>query len=133
MSKLKTYISKLLETASITLNGNNPWDIQVHNDAFYKAILKNPSLGLVETYMYGLWDCQKLDDFFYRVMRAQLEDKIKSDKLLLAKLLLTKFVNLQTKNRAFEVGEKHYDLGNQLYANMLDSRLTYTHLYRWSI
>ena len=32
-------------------------------------------------------------------------------------------------NRAFEVGEKHYDLGNDLYKAMLDKRLCYTCAY----
>jgi cyclopropane-fatty-acyl-phospholipid synthase len=35
-------------------------------------------------------------------------------------------VNFQTKNRAYIVGKKHYDIGNDLYKVMLDKRLTYT-------
>lgn len=37
-----------------------------------------------------------------------------------------KLLNLQSNSRAFEVGEQHYDQGNDLYQAMLDSRLTYT-------
>jgi cyclopropane-fatty-acyl-phospholipid synthase len=35
-------------------------------------------------------------------------------------------MNRQSKKRAFEVGEKHYDAGNDLYKRMLDKRLVYT-------
>jgi cyclopropane-fatty-acyl-phospholipid synthase len=34
--------------------------------------------------------------------------------------------NLQSRSRAFIVGEQHYDLGNLLYQCMLDPRMTYT-------
>ena len=40
--------------------------------------------------------------------------------------LQTRLFNLQSKARAFEVGEQHYDLGNDLYEAMLDKRLNYT-------
>ena len=40
--------------------------------------------------------------------------------------LKSKLFNLQSKARAFEVGEKHYDIGNDLYRAMLDKRMTYT-------
>jgi cyclopropane-fatty-acyl-phospholipid synthase len=35
-------------------------------------------------------------------------------------------MNLQKKSHAFNIGEKHYDIGNDLYTAMLDQRLTYT-------
>jgi len=37
-----------------------------------------------------------------------------------------KLFNLQSKSRAFIIGERHYDLGNNLYEAMLDKRLVYT-------
>ena len=36
---------------------------------------------------------------------------------------------MQATSRAYEVGEKHYDLGNDLYKAMLDKRLNYTSGY----
>jgi cyclopropane-fatty-acyl-phospholipid synthase len=35
-------------------------------------------------------------------------------------------INLQTANRAHQVGEKHYDLGNDLYTRMLDPLMNYS-------
>jgi cyclopropane-fatty-acyl-phospholipid synthase len=41
-------------------------------------------------------------------------------------LLKSRLFNLQSPTRAFEVGEYHYDLGNDLYRAMLDRRMNYT-------
>jgi cyclopropane-fatty-acyl-phospholipid synthase len=83
-------------------------------------------LGLGETYMDHWWDCDHLDDFFYRLLCADLPKKIKLNKRLTFQLLLSKLINLQTKSRSLEVGKKHYDLGNELFHSMLDSRMNYT-------
>ncbi|HWV63130.1 MAG TPA: cyclopropane fatty acyl phospholipid synthase, partial [Oxalicibacterium sp.] len=40
--------------------------------------------------------------------------------------LAAKLLNRQDMRRARQVGEVHYDLGNDFYAAMLDSRMTYT-------
>jgi cyclopropane-fatty-acyl-phospholipid synthase len=40
-----------------------------------------------------------------------------------------KLFNRQSSARAYEVGQKHYDLGNDLYKAMLDKRLNYTCAY----
>jgi len=40
--------------------------------------------------------------------------------------LMAKFMNRQNIQRSKTVGEVHYDLGNEFYSNMLDSRMTYT-------
>lgn len=40
-------------------------------------VLSEGSMGLGESYMDGWWDCAKLDDFFYRILRAGLHDKSK--------------------------------------------------------
>ena len=36
------------------------------------------------------------------------------------------FSHLQKPGRSFQVGEKHYDVGNDLYKAMLDKRMLYT-------
>jgi cyclopropane-fatty-acyl-phospholipid synthase len=118
--------SELLQTAGITINGNQPWDIQIHNKNIYNRVLENGPLGLGESYMDGWWDCAALDQFFYRILNANLEKQIKQNKWFLFKLIFSKLINLQTKKRALEVGKKHYDLGNLLFTNMLDKKMNYT-------
>ena len=122
---LKSYAFELLNYAGICLNGNNPWDIQIYQN-FYPRVLKYGSLGFGESYMDQWWDCKQLDQFFERVISADIESKIKTSKWILLKLVLLKIINLQTKKRALVVGERHYDLGNDLFKSMLDKRMNYT-------
>ncbi|MFC1475060.1 cyclopropane fatty acyl phospholipid synthase [Candidatus Zixiibacteriota bacterium] len=124
-SKLKDTFQNILSYADIKLDGDRPYDIQVHNDKLYQRVLAQGSLGLGESYMDHWWDCEKLDEFFYRVTKADLKDKVPRNSLL-KDVLKAKLLNLQNKKRAFEIGERHYDIGNNLYIHMLDKRLNYT-------
>ncbi len=125
MNRAKNEVAKLLAIADVKINGSRPWDIQVHNENFYQRVLAEGSLGLGEAYMDGWWDCKKLDEFFFHILRAELANKIKPLSMIFT-VLKSKLFNLQRKSRAFVVGEHHYDLGNDLYRAMLDKRLTYT-------
>ncbi len=122
----KTIMLELLNSANIAVNGKNAWDIQVHNENFYSKALHEGALGLGESYMDQWWDCPALDQFFERLISANIESKIKTNLRIKFKFILSKFLNLQTKQRSREVGRKHYDLGNDLFKNMLDSRMNYT-------
>jgi len=124
-SRLRQTTKNIFATADICVDGARPWDIQVHDDRFYQRVLAQGSLGLGESYMNGWWDCEKLDEFFYRVLKADLHKKVKVKGVLLD-VLKAKAINMQSKSRAFEVGEKHYDIGNNLYQHMLDERMVYT-------
>jgi cyclopropane-fatty-acyl-phospholipid synthase len=129
MAKSETIIRELLDLAEIEINGSQPWDMQVHNYQLYDRILRNSSLGLGEGYMEGWWDCESIDQFIYRVLRAHLDEKVKNNMRLVFQVVRAKLFNRQSSARAFEVGEKHYDLGNELYVAMLDKRLNYTCAY----
>jgi len=122
----KNMLLELLEPTEIKVNGNNPWDIQIKNDEFFPRVFKEGVLGLGESYMDGWWECRRLDQLFEKLIQANLEEQVKTNKKFLLKSLLLKFINLQTKERSWHVGEKHYDLGNELFKNMLDSRMNYT-------
>jgi len=122
-------IERLLAEAGIQINGSNPWDITVHNKDFYSRILKSGTLGLGESYVEGWWDCPSIDSFIDKLYRSNIESKIKQNKRLLLRLFFHRVFNFQTKHRAFEVGRKHYDLGDDLFMSMLDKRMTYTCAY----
>ena len=127
--KFRSTAEKILSLAGIEINGHNPWDLKVHNENFYQRVLTRGSLGLGESYMDGWWDCDQLDDFFSRIVRSQVQNKVKEDRILLFKVLMSRIINMQSKRLAFQIGERHYDLGNDLYENMLDRRLVYTCAY----
>lgn len=127
MSTLQSKAQKLLEPADIKINGSRPWDITVHDSRFFARVLKHGSLGLGEAYMDGWWDVPKLDEFFARLLYVYPNQTPLKDNPLF--LLASHFLNRQSKTRAFQVGEEHYDLGNDLYRAMLDPRLVYTCAY----
>jgi len=122
-------IRKLFESADIEVNGTDPWDIQIHDNRFYSRVLREVELGLGESYMDGWWDCQAIDQFVDRALRANINLQVRGNWKILLHILRSRFLNLQTSARAYEVGEKHYDLGNDLYQAMLDKRLNYTSAY----
>ncbi len=120
---------EILSLAGIEVNGPNPWDIQVHNKDFYKRALTEAELGIGESYMDGWWECEKIDELIFRIIRERLDEKVKRKLSIIFKILLAKIFNLQTKKRAFIIGEKHYDLGNDLFQNMFDKRMNYSSAY----
>jgi len=128
-TRLKRTLEEILSLADIKVNGPNPWDIQVHNNNFYKRALSEAELGLGESYMDGWWDCEKLDELGFRIIRANLDEKVKRKFSILFSLFLARIVNLQSVKRAFIIGEKHYNLGNDLFQNMLDKRMNYSCAY----
>lgn len=128
-NSLKNEVEKLLLLADVQLGGSRPWDLQVYDDRFYARALRGGTLAVGESYMDGWWDVEQLDLFFSKIFSAQIDDKIRINFKHLLLLLSSICFNLQSKTRAFEVGEKHYDIGNDLYRLMLDKRLVYTCAY----
>jgi len=124
----KQKVQEILALADIELNGPDPWDLQVHDDHFYQRVLSHGSMGLGESYMDGWWDVPQLDEFFSKVQKAQLHDKVKRFSVvwLAAK---GRLLNRQTKWSSRRVAHEHYDLGNELYRAMLDKHMQYTCAY----
>jgi cyclopropane-fatty-acyl-phospholipid synthase len=124
--KAETYARELLSSAGISVNGGNPYDIQVHNEKFYKRVLSEGALGLGESYMDGWWDCEALDQFIDRVLCANLEAKVRGNWRYIWAVLSSRLFNLQNISRSKQVGEQHYDIDIDLYRAMLDKRMNYT-------
>ena len=124
----ENFIKEQLQKAGITINGNQPSDIQVFDDRFYQRVISQGTMGLGESYMDQWWDCPRLDEFVCKVLRAGLDENFVTYKLVGMYLQAVLF-NLQSISRAFIVGKKHYDLGNQLFELMLDKRMVYSSGY----
>ena len=125
-SKAHDFIEKLLAHADVKIGGDRAWDIQIHDERLYKRVLSGGTLGLGESYMDGWWDVAQPDLFFEHVLRARLDKRLKGDWKSILFILSQVLINPQTKTRSFQVGEQHYDLGNDLYGAMLDTRQVYT-------
>ena len=127
--KYKKVVQNLLSACGIAIDGNAPWDINIQNEQFYKRVLSDGSRGLGEAYMDGWWNCEHLDDFFSRLIPSLPEAVIKKNWKLLLHALSARIANQGSKSRAFQIGERHYDIGNDLFENMLDRRMVYSCAY----
>ncbi len=121
-------LADLLAEADVVIGGDRPWDMHVHRPETADRILARASLGLGESYMDGEWDAAALDEFMCRILRARLDEKVRSPRLVWH-VLRRRLFNLQNLRRAWQVGEAHYDLGNEFFEAMLDERMTYTCAY----
>ncbi|MCX6173973.1 MAG: cyclopropane fatty acyl phospholipid synthase [Ignavibacteriales bacterium] len=128
-TKYELLVTNLLSLAGIDVNGSSPWDIHVHNDRFYKRAVTEVELGLGESYMDNWWNVEKLDVMIFRIIRADLQNKIKRNLKVALQLAGFYLINMQARRRAFIIGERHYDLGNDLFQNMLDKRMNYSCAY----
>ena len=118
--------AELLGRAGIEINGSAPSDLRIKNPLFFKRVLQEGSLGLVESYMDGWWDCERLDIFFHKVLRAGLEKQLPHHFKDTLRIAGARLFNLQSKKRAWIVGKEHYDLGNDLFSRMLDPYMQYS-------
>ncbi|HWU71543.1 MAG TPA: cyclopropane fatty acyl phospholipid synthase [Pseudoxanthomonas sp.] len=118
-------LEALLGEADVRVDGERPWDLQVHDPQLFSRLLGEGSLGLGESYMDGWWDAVSVDDFLYRLLQARLDQRVHGFGEI-RDALFARLFNPQTRRRSREVGERHYDLGNDLYAAMLGRRLVYS-------
>jgi cyclopropane-fatty-acyl-phospholipid synthase len=127
-ARLEARIQKVLNPTDIRLNGDRPWDVKVNNPELYRRVMRAGTLGLGESYMDGWWDCDALDQMAYKYFRAKLPP-LRHNLILVWEVLRAKLLNRQSINRAREVGEKHYDIGNDLFEKMLDPLMNYSCAY----
>jgi cyclopropane-fatty-acyl-phospholipid synthase len=118
-------VAQLLSECGVRINGDAPYDIQVSNEDFYSRALLNGSLGLGESYMDGWWDTPDLEGFMYRLLSARIDQRVWTWRRV-AGFCLASVFNLQNRARAFQIAERHYDIGNDLYERMLDRRMLYS-------
>src|SRR5262245_39515306 len=114
------FLQELLAAADIRINGDAPWDIVIHDTSLYRRVFTGGSLAFGEAYMDGLWDSPCLDEFFHRLLRIDADERLKgwARIRLLGEVLRERLFNHQSVRRAFQVGEQHYDLGNDVFVAM---------------
>ena len=117
--------ARWLATADIQIDGSRPWDLRVHDERVWDRILADGTLGVGESYMDRWWDSERVDELVTRAINGAVDARLPSMReAWLA--LKSRIVNLQAPRRAFAVGEHHYDVGDDLYARMLDPRMIYS-------
>lgn len=126
MFKARQIIEPLLENAGIRINGPGPQDMCVHDQRIFQRMLRHKNLGLGEGYMQGWWDCENVDGFICRLLKAKADKTVSGSPILRIADLPRKFLNLQTIKGARHVARKHYDLGNDLFMSFLDKNKQYS-------
>lgn len=121
------YLSGLLEKVGISIDGTEPWDIRVNKPSFFNRVMYTGTLGAGESYMDGEWDCDAIDEMCTRLFRASIFDYSFTKGIpSLVLFLKTISSNMSNHSRAFQIGKRHYDIGNDLYKKMLDKQLIYS-------
>lgn len=121
-------LTRLFGEGDVHFNGSRPTDIQVNDPRFYDRVLAEGSIGMGESYMDGWWDAPDLDGMITMLLRPKMDQRVRSWRDV-ASHLLARVANRQRSGRAFQVGEQHYDIGNDLYERMLDRRMIYSCAY----
>jgi cyclopropane-fatty-acyl-phospholipid synthase len=119
-------IRALLAEAGVEIGGQRAFDIQVHDQRFYTQVLARGSLGAGESFMSGWWDCAALDECFARLLALAIPARLRRSPKALAMALSHRLMNVQSRRRAYVIGQHHYDIGNDLFQCMLDQRMVYS-------
>lgn len=132
MQSFKRQTERILAEIDVRIGGSRPWDVRIHDERVYRRALTRGSVGVGEAYMDGWWDCDRLDEFFFRAVRARLHRKYRMTGQEAFHWLSNALFNRQSLTGAREVIRRHYDLGNDLFTAMLDKRMTYTCAF-WTV
>jgi len=120
------YFYNLLRRADIIVDGSQPWDIRVKNPKLFDRVMAQGTLALGESYMDGWWECEALDQFFYKIMRHGLYKTVCYTPATIRNTINALINNRQNRVRAIDVGRKHYDKDNLLFRLMLDKHMVYS-------
>ncbi|MGD1867385.1 MAG: class I SAM-dependent methyltransferase [Phormidesmis sp.] len=114
---------------------HNPWDIickEGQKNTVLKQLWTYKTLGLGNTYIKGLWRCNRIDLLSKRLFDLNHETKTNSILFempnslpLVLEQLLYKFFNLSLIKQ-HDVAKTHYDLPTQLYEGFLEESMKYT-------
>src|SRR3982074_10419 len=69
-------VREVFGLAGIEIGGTAPGDIRVSDSRFYERVLRDASIGFGEAYMDEWWETDELDLTIYKMMRANLKQKI---------------------------------------------------------
>jgi cyclopropane-fatty-acyl-phospholipid synthase len=123
--RIKGIASDLLAPAGICIDGTQPFDLRVKDDAFYEYGLPRGLTGIREAYVDGWWDTDQLDVLTFKALSHGIKLS-GADKVSLALANVSARIrNRQSRRRSLQI-RSHYDLGDDLFKAMLDERMVYS-------
>jgi cyclopropane-fatty-acyl-phospholipid synthase len=103
-----------------------PWDLLLVNERLPDRVRDQGLVGLGDAYVEGWWNCEALDEFFERALRADLPARLANQPRVVLEYLNQKIRNLQNRPHARANVERHYNLGNDVFQATLDPYMQYT-------
>lgn len=126
----KNIVTRVFSRVGIAVNGGKPWDLQVRDDRFYDAILTGGSLALGESYMNGWWEAEDVETFIRKLLSHDFEWIPLLNPVTLWQTCKRRFFDdAATLQGSRKVADLHYNLGNDLYRNMLGASMAYSCAY----
>ena len=121
----EAFFRDLLAKAAVTINGDQAWDLQVRDQRAYTRMLRDGTIGFGEAYMEGWLDCERLDLLAERAFRADLSSRFEVRAALVA-AIKARLNPFGSRRRSFEIGDLHYDAGNDFFEALLDPTMAYS-------
>jgi len=127
-SRAKKTVEALAQRAGLEIGGSGPLSVRVLNDDVYEIALTRGYTGLREAYVDGAWEAEHLDAVTERLLSCSVPLRWADRAEIALGAISGRVLNLQSRARAAQV-RRHYELGNDLYTDMLDRSMTYSCAY----
>ncbi|CAL8075765.1 unnamed protein product [Orchesella dallaii] len=104
--------------------------VKINNMSIYSRALSQGPLAIAEGYIERAWEPMESDDQIVELLSRFVDSKIYQlyyhpiNRFL--HYLEFQAFNLQTTKRAFQVADKHYDMGNDIFESFLDPWMQYS-------
>ncbi len=122
----KEKVHQLFSRAGVTIDGPRPFDVRIHDERVFGRILSGGTLAAGESYMEGLWDCTAIDELVARLLAARVDRSFQFDLEALTYIIASRFKNLQSKKRASQVADAHYDKHDPIIRGFVGKPVVYT-------
>jgi cyclopropane-fatty-acyl-phospholipid synthase len=121
---------KLVDGALEMLYGDNTGPlvtVEVHDDRFYTSLAAGGAVGASEAYLQALWTCDQLDELIKILLRnTSVLNNLGSTAFKKPIYKLLHWFNRDSIHGSKKNIAAHYDLGNDLFKNILDATMTYS-------
>jgi cyclopropane-fatty-acyl-phospholipid synthase len=121
----EAFYRDLLMKGGVAIDGGQPWDLQVRDPRAYTRMLRDGTIGFGEAFMEGWLDCARFDLLAERAFRADLSGRFEVRAAIVA-WIRARLIPLGSRRRSFEIGELHYDAGNDFFEALLDPTMAYS-------
>ena len=117
-----------LQPMGIEIDGPGPYDLRIFNRSRFSKALPRGVSGLLDAYVRGWWDTERLDELTARLLAGGFEPADANLVMRGLYAIRARLFNLQSWRWGTQICQ-HYDLGTDLFRAMLDRRLVYSGAY----